>query len=326
MTPWRTPMRGSSRPATRRSPHCFTPRSDPSRLGRAWSSWPPAPVRSPACVAPRMLAQDGDYIAVDISAGMLRQARAVVDPRVRLLVADGDATGLGTSSVDLLLSCLGVLRTPTRDGARPPGCCAPRPHHVDHVAQRLAEHDLIAEVQHLLGAPALPATPVDDALAEPLMPVRLTAGTRTSGLPVWSMTRVQATYSTGPRSACHRECLPDARRTPSTRCTAALRRVLNQDGQVYLDWTVSVLQAQDRQPLRRPRIRSPSGGRSASHQGGACFPTSLDVRYPSVKPPSGNGAARWARRWHRPIPARQGFPSPPTRLPPAQFEDAVPSR
>ena len=30
-------------------------------------------------VAPRVLAQDGDYIAVDVSEGMLRQARAVVE-------------------------------------------------------------------------------------------------------------------------------------------------------------------------------------------------------------------------------------------------------
>ena len=204
-------------------------------------------------VAPRVLAQDGDYIAVDISAGMLRQARAVVDPRVRLLVADGDATGLGTSSVDLLLSCLGVLQD-TDEGWREAARLL-RPH--GRVVLTMwgavyAERDLIAEVRRLLGAPALPATPVDDALARAARAGFGSLRHQDVRLPVvhdsiQDYLQYRAAFGVPP-------WVPPGRETDAVDAiTAAAESYLNQDGQVLLDWTVSVLQAQ---------IDNPSGDRA----------------------------------------------------------------
>lgn len=52
----------------------------------------------------------GDYLAVDISPEMLRNARATVDPRVSLLVADLAAVPVTSDSADLVVCSLGPLQ------------------------------------------------------------------------------------------------------------------------------------------------------------------------------------------------------------------------
>jgi SAM-dependent methyltransferase len=195
-------------------------------------------------VAPRVLAKDGRYVAVDISAGMLRQARAVVDSRVRLVVADGDATGLGTSSADLVLSSLGVLQD-TDEGWREAARLL-RSHGrvvltmwgVDY-----AERDLIAEARRLLGGPPLPATPVIDAVDRASRAGFRSVRRQDVRLPVVhdsmeDYLRYRAAFGVPPWVPPGREQdAVDAVRT------AAARHV-NQDGQVVLDWNVTVLEAE----------------------------------------------------------------------------------
>lgn len=60
-------------------------------------------------LAPRLL-PTADYLAVDISPEMLRNARQVVDPRVRLEVADLVSLPIESGSVDLVVSSLGPMQ------------------------------------------------------------------------------------------------------------------------------------------------------------------------------------------------------------------------
>jgi SAM-dependent methyltransferase len=117
-------------------------------------------------LAPRLIAADGAYVALDISIEMLRQARETVPPRVELLVADGEATMLATSTADLVVSSLGVLQDTDarwREAAR-----------LLHAHGRVvltmwgvhyAERVLIAEARRQLGAPPMPTAPLVDAVA-----------------------------------------------------------------------------------------------------------------------------------------------------------------
>ena len=195
-------------------------------------------------VAPRVLAQGGAYLAVDISAGMLHQARAVVDPRVQLILGDGAATTLGTSSVDLVVSSLGVLQD-TDEGwceaarlLRPHGRVVLTMWGVDY-----AERDLIAEARRLLGGPALPATPVDDAIAR--------AARAGFGICRRQDVRLPAVHASMQDYLQYRAAfgvppwVPPGRESDALDAVrAAAARYVNQDGQVVLDWNVTLLEAQ----------------------------------------------------------------------------------
>jgi SAM-dependent methyltransferase len=117
-------------------------------------------------LAPRVLAAEGAYVAVDISAEMLRQAHGTVDPRVECIVADGEATTLATSRADLVVSSLGVLQDTDagwREAARllrPNGRVLLTMWGTDY-----AERDLIAEARRRLGGPPLPKAPLSNPLA-----------------------------------------------------------------------------------------------------------------------------------------------------------------
>ena len=248
-------------------------------------------------VAPRVLAQDGDYIAVDISAGCFAKRAA------------SWIRGFGSSSPTVTppawdLECRpvawlpsGCFRTPTRDGARPLGCCAPpRPRGVDHVGVAYAERDLIADVRRLLGAPALPATPVDDVLAR--------AARAGFGSLRHQDVRLSVVHDSIQGYLQYRSALgvppwvPPGRETDAVDAiTAAAESYVNQDGQVVLDWNVSVLEARSTTPPAtahkiavRGKIRESSRRRLLSNVARCALPR-------AVKPPSG----RWSSAMGAPI-------------------------
>jgi SAM-dependent methyltransferase len=194
-------------------------------------------------LAPRVLATSGTYLAVDISVEMLRQARATLDPRVELVVADAEATTLGASSADLVVSSLGVLQDSDEGW---------------HEASRLlrhrgrvvltmwgvdyAERDLIAEARRLLGGPALPGTPLADALARGSRAGFYSLRHEDVRLPVvhdsmQDYLQYRAAFGVPP-------WVPSGREAEAIDViTAAAGAYLNADGRVVLDWNVTVLDA-----------------------------------------------------------------------------------
>lgn len=193
-------------------------------------------------LAPAVLAAAGEYVGVDISEQMLRQARGTLDPRVELVIADGEATGLAASSADLVVSSLGVLQDTDagwREAARllrPGGRLVLTMWGGDY-----AERDLIAEARRVLGGSPLPATPVDDALD------------RASRAGFHSLrhhdVRLPAVHDSMEDYLQYRGAFGNPPWVPPGRdadlihaLTTAAARYVNADGKVVLDWSVTVLE------------------------------------------------------------------------------------